>query len=74
MSKIDACLKEKYYIQYFNSYNNGYNASLGGESGSNGCNKETKNREKISKGIKEYLKSHPEAIQKRKETLLDKEN
>lgn len=69
LSQDEACEWEKFYIKYFNSYLDGYNASEGGESGSNGCNKELKNREKISKGMKKYLKEHPDELQKRIQQL-----
>ena len=74
LSKEEACLKEQYYIKFFNSYSNGYNASLGGESGSNGCKKQQKSRKKISIGLKKYLQANPKELEKRKINLLKEEN
>jgi group I intron endonuclease len=34
LSKKESGIREKYWIQYYDSYNNGYNASLGGDGGS----------------------------------------
>lgn len=73
LTKTEACQKEKELIQYYDTYNNGYNASLGGESGSNGCNKQDINRKKISKGMKTYLKNNPNEREKRIKQLLDKD-
>lgn len=70
LTKEEACQKEQELIKFYDSYNNGYNASLGGESGSNGCNKEPQNRQKIKEGMKKFLQENPEALQRRINQLL----
>ena len=43
------CIKEKYYIEKYNTFNNGYNLSEGGDGGGSWINKKTKEeKERIS--------------------------
>lgn len=46
LSKKESSIRERYWIQYYDSYNNGYNASLGGDGGSpkGHCRHETNGR------------------------------
>lgn len=66
--------REKYWIQYYNSYHNGYNMNSGGANGDNFRNWRKNNPELVSyyakignQKMKEKLKQNPQLEQQRKE-------
>ena len=62
--------REKYWIQYYNSYKNGYNMTPGGEGGNGTYAKNLKiwreqNKEQVEKNIQillDWQKNHPEEV------------
>ena len=73
LSQKEAEEKEKQLIIIFNTIENGYNITAGGI-GSLGYHHTDQNKQQISNSMKNFLKQHPQEIQRRKNILLNPEN